>query len=263
MTDQRRSFKLYIDETGTYDLRPSGTDDNARFLSLTGLAIPHACLPQLTSELAGLKAAHFGDPNLVLHRREIVRGDPPFDRLRDGDARTRFGEAIEALIRQLPFHIYTISIDKIDHLERYRTWQFNPYHYCVYCMLERFVSWLTRHGFVGNVEAEARFPNVDKRLKRAYASFYSQGTDNVSPQVIQTVLTSKEIGLTPKSRNVAGLQIADLLAHPAQRKMLALRRGELPVQNFGQALIAICEEKKYARNPRTGQIDGWGRKWLP
>jgi hypothetical protein len=47
--------------------------------------------------------------------------------------------------------------------------------------------------------------------------FHKNGTPWVKAATVQKNLLSKELRLEPKTANVAGLQIADGLAHPAHR----------------------------------------------
>ena len=47
-----------------------------------------------------------------------------------------------------------------------------------------------------------------------------EGTDFLSAQELQNYITSKEIKLKPKSANIAGLQLADLVAYPAKIEIL-------------------------------------------
>ena len=62
--------------------------------------------------------------------------------------------------------------------------------------------------------------------------------------------------------NIAGLQVADLIAHPSFRATLARRGRQALPRNLGGQIAQILEEFKYYRS-HHGQIDGWGRKWLP
>ena len=75
-------------------------------------------------------------------------------------------------------------------------------------------------------------------------------------------LTSKQLKVKLKSNNIAGLQLADLLAYPSYKATLARHNDEKLPENFGGKIARILEESKYSRNSR-GQIRGWGQKWLP
>jgi hypothetical protein len=84
----------------------------------------------------------------------------------------------------------------------------------------------------------------------------------VKGEVFQQHLTSKELKLKNKADNIAGLQLADLIAHPSFKATLLRQKGEPLPDNFGGRVAAILEGGKYRCSP-AGKIDGWGRKWLP
>lgn len=260
--------RLYIDEVGNSDLHGSRTDDNIRYLSLTGIvAILSHHDRRIQPQLDGLKATffnHSADTPVILHRKDIINRKGPFRVLKDDpDLDAKFSQELLRLLDELPYLAITVAIDKREHLEKYDQWHFDPYHYCVRCIVERYVMWLRRHGFHGDVAAEPRFPKVDKKLKASFTKTYEDGTEHIPPRIVQCHLTSREIKMFPKSANSAGLQIADMLAHPSFRSMRAVRFGEEAKNDYGSKIVDLLVRKKYARNPKTGEIDGWGRKWLP
>ncbi len=82
------------------------------------------------------------------------------------------------------------------------------------------------------------------------------------PEEFAARLTSRQLKVKAKANNIAGLQLADLLAHPSFRATLARHQGEPLPNNFGGQIAQILEDSKYSRSLR-GRIEGWGRKWLP
>jgi hypothetical protein len=122
--------------------------------------------------------------------------------------------------------------------------------------------WLGRNGFVGDVMGEARGPKHDGRLRRAFGRLYKYGSSFLDLETAQARLISRQLRLEPKTANVAGLQVADLLAHPAHRTLKLMKLG-MPIPNdYGASLIETLEGI-YDRHPKTGKIEGCGRKWLP
>ena len=110
---------------------------------------------------------------------------------------------------------------------------------------------------------EARFKKADKKLKASFERIYKDGTENIPARTIQAYLLSGDIGFYTKASNVAGLQIADLIAHPSARHMRLARDGSEQPNDFGSKVATILVDRRYARNPRTHAIEGWGTKWLP
>ena len=185
-----------------------------------------------------------------------------FAALDDDHLRAQFDARFAALVAEVPAPAFTVSIDKQDHLEKYKVWQFSPYHYVMTCLLERFVLWLNRTGNIGDVMGEARNPTHDAQLRRAFRFFHENGT-TVRPQVVQARLISKELRLELKTANIAGLQIADGLAHPAHRSYKFSKLGLDIPDDYGAFLAKILERDIYERNPKNQNIEGYGRKWLP
>ncbi len=111
--------------------------------------------------------------------------------------------------------------------------------------------------------AESRGGTEDKRLKEAYQQLYEHGTYFRNATFFQRVLNSKEIKLKPKSANIAGLQIADLLAYPCKQEVLIQngRINEISDAAFGRA-IRRCILPKYNRRLSDGRIQGYGQVFL-
>jgi hypothetical protein len=65
-----------------------------------------------------------------------------------------------------------------------------------------------------------------------------------------------------KANNIAGLQLADLLAHPSFKYILCRRQKVAQPQTFGAQIAQILVNEKYLRS-ESGNLDGWGCKWLP
>ena len=259
--------RLFIDEVGNGDLYGAAHDPNVRYLSLTGIIMKTRAHDRLLQPaVARLKAVHIGDNGqnpTILHRREIVRREGAFAVLRDEAVKEAFNQDLLKIIDDQPFLAMTVVIDKKEHLDRYQVWRFDPYHYCLQCLVERYVNWLRRHKLTGDVLIEARFKKADKKLKASFQQLWERGTGPIAPAIMQQHLVSKDIGLTPKSADVAGLQICDLLAHPSAREMRRARNGGEPYDDFGNEIVRLLLSKKYARNPKTKAIEGWGTKWLP
>lgn len=258
-------YRMYIDEVGNSDLNASA-DPNHRYLSLTGVVlelgyVQAAVFPALEDLKARYFHSHPDDP-IIFHRKELVNRREPFEALRDPQVEMSFnGELIE-LIRTLDYTVFTAVIDKLEHQQRYQTWRFDPYHYCLTVLVERYALWLQTRQAVGDVMAESRGGKEDRRLKESFERVYEKGSDFIEPVVFSQVLTSRQLKVKPKSNNIAGLQLADLLAHPSFRATLARHNRESLPGNFGGQIAQILEDSKYCRSPH-GKIDGWGRKWLP
>jgi len=257
-------FRLYIDEVGHHNMK-SSSDPNERYLGLTGVIMDIAYSEgDFTNTLNGIKAEVFGRSDFSLHRREILNRKPePFTTLREEAKRDQFDGLILGLMEESKYRIFTVVIDKKEHREKYAVWQFQPYHYCMTVMLERYVRWLDRINAMGDVLAESRGKKENKQLSKAYRRIYERGTDHVPDRLFKARLTSTEIKLKSKTENVAGLQLADLIASPSCRELICRQSKQQMTAEFGQKVVEILYRKKYLGSIYDGHVAGWGTKWLP
>ena len=184
-------------------------DPNERFLSLTGVIlelgyVETVVFPQLEGIKARLFRSHPDDP-VIFHRKEMLNAKPPFEALRDSSIREQFDGEILSLMEAWDFTVVSVCLDKKRHKDTYTTWRYDPYHYCVAMLLERFSHFLENRNARGDVLAESRGGNQDIRLKKSFARLWSDGTDFVTPERFQGILTSRELKVKPKANNIAGL----------------------------------------------------------
>lgn len=166
------------------------------------------------------------------------------------------------LLRSVDYTTITVVIDKYEHLQRYEVWHYDPYHYCQEVLLERYVLWLEERDSSGDVMAESRGGREDRRLKESFSRIWNEGTRYVPATQFASRLTSKQLKVKTKANNIAGLQLADLLAHPSFKYVLSRHQRIAQPQTFGAKIARILVESKYLRSP-SGKLDGWGCKWLP
>ena len=257
-------YRLYIDETGNADLQ-SSHDPNHRYLSLTGIImhldhVRDVAVPRLES----LKHEVFGtDPDnpLILHRKDLINKNYPFNALRDTNKEAQFNAGLLDLLNNLTCRVITVVIDKHAHHTQYGTWHYDPYHYCLEILLERYALIMQAAGSSGDVIAEARGGKPDRRLENCYAYLYKNGGSFIGSETFQARLSSKSLKMKRKEANIAGLQIADLLAHPSARYVRSEYSSADPPTGFPKEIVDILIHRKYHR--WNGRIHGRGIKWLP
>ena len=107
--------------------------------------------------------------------------------------------------------------------------------------------------------AESRGKKEDFELKKVYRSLYENGTRFKSGKFFQQYLTSKEIKIKPKEKNVAGLQMADILTHP-MKKYTLLKKGIAtePDETLFWMKIVRAADAKLDRKQSDGTVDGYG-----
>lgn len=135
-------FRLYVDEVGNPDLEAS-QDPNHRYLSLTGVILELGYVDaKVFPALEDLKRRYLGshaDDPVILHRKELVNKKHPFEALRDPPIERTFNAELLQLLEELDYTVLTAVIDKLEHLQRYQVWRFDPYHYCLTVLVERYV----------------------------------------------------------------------------------------------------------------------------
>ena len=254
-------YRIYIDEVGNPDLE-SSDNPNHRFLSLTGVVLELGYVqatvhPQMEQLKAKCFRSHPDDP-IIFHRKEMLNAKPPFEALRDDEVRRDFDAELLGLMDSWDYTVMSVCLDKKKHRETYSTWRYDPYHYCLAVLLERFVFFLGRKGCHGDVMAESRGGKEDMRLKKSFQNLWERGTDFVDPQQFQERLTSKQLKVKTKTNNISGLQLADLLAHPSRNEILKenglLERNIAP---FAEKVIEILQRKYDRRGSRM-----FGKKLL-
>lgn len=259
-------YRIYIDETGNHDMTHVD-DPNQRFLALTGVIIESEYNTSVFQpELNEIKRQFFNhDPDIpvILHRKEIVNRRSPFEALRDPDVESQFNNRILNFLKHWQYFVITVVIDKKNHRDHYNVWRYHPYHYCLAVMLERFVLFLHYGNHLGDVMVESRGGVEDEKLKDSYQRLYHIGTDNIPAERWQERLTSGELKVRSKTADIAGLQLADIIAHPSRREILLDHQLIVDQRDiFGDKICKILRDDKYLRSPR-GQIEGYGKKLLP
>lgn len=256
-----QKYRIYIDEVGIADLNSSSNIEH-RFLELLGVIFDlDYVATYLNPTLSRLKLKHFNsDPDdpIIFHRKELVKKKPPFSVLQDEAKLESFNTDLLSIFKELNFTIIAVLIDKQAHGAKYSTWQHDPYHYCMEVIVERFFYFLKNRNAVGDLMFEARGGKEDLRLKESFKRIYEKGTRFVDPK---SILTSKELKIKPKTANIAGLQIADLLAHPVRRYIFS-KYLNMPEEKrtFGDAIIEAIEDKFYSYK---GDVLRHGIKLLP
>lgn len=255
---------MYVDESGDHTYR-SLEQPEKRYLGLIGCFFDLKEYPGFRDNLESLKGKFFSyDPDfpLILHRKELVNRRGPFGRLSNPEIQESFNRDFLNLVKRWDFRVIAVVIDKKSHIERYAEAAFHPYHYCLASLLERYCGYLNFINAVGDVLAESRGGREDRELKEAFVHIYNRGTLWRDGEFFQGALTSREIKLKPKSANIAGLQLADLLAYPIRQDiLLEEERISDPGDVFGKE---ICEaiKPKYNKHLYDGRIRGYGRIFL-
>jgi hypothetical protein len=204
---------------------------------------------------------HPDDPVICLHRKDLIDRKGVFRRLRNPDLNQRFESELVRLVSEAHFCMACVVIDKASHLAKAYRDLVHPYHDCLAALLERYAGWLGREACVGDVMAESRGGREDRELRAAFEATLQKGTRFHGPQHFQGVLASTEIKLKKKEHAIAGLELADLLAYPFKREMIAKHRREDPPADFSATLLDAARPKMNC-DLYNGRTSGYGNVWL-
>lgn len=264
VTSPEERYRLYIDESGDHVFRQM-EEPSHRYLCLLGCWFRGDHYRAFHETLEGFKNRHLPhhpDEPVILHREEIVNRRGAFWRLRDDTARDAFDRDLLDLIRNTLFQIVGVVIDKKQLQETYTT-PAHPYHLAMGFLLQRYCGYLNHVNRRGDVMAESRGGHEDRLLKGSYEWVYKRGAWQMKADVFQRALTSSQMKAKPKSANISGLQLADLLAHPIRQSIL-LEKGRIegPLSPFAARLMAVVETK-FNRHLYDGRVEGYGKVFFP
>lgn len=240
---------LFLDESGDHNL--SVIDPQYPVFVLGGVIMERAYAEgPLVEAINAFKQDLFGRTDIILHTADITRNRNGFERLKEPAFRARFYERLNALMRSLRFSVVACAIRKDAHLARYGVAALDPYLLSLDILVERFCFDIGDATGGGVIVAEKRDPTLDRELDLAWLNLKIQGTRFLRANEIEKRVLG--LNLRPKSANLAGLQLADLVATPIGRHVIGKPANE--------DWRIVCE--KFRRN-RAGKVDGYGLVILP
>lgn len=260
-------YRIYIEEAGDHTYRDLSYVSH-RYLALLGCVFERdGHYQKAANEMGKLKDKYWSkkDPDrpIIFHREEMVNCRGYFSIFKnDKQLRTQFDADLISYLTAQQFIIINVVLDKKKHKSQY-SMPVNPYSYCLTAMLERYSGLLMFHQACGDVLAESRGGKEDRQLKEVYETIYNSGTGFRDKEFFQSSLTSKQIKIKPKVANIAGLQIADLLAYSLKERVFYERqiRANNFIGTFNERIFKAVESK-YNRHMFNGKIKGYGEVFI-
>ena len=268
-TSHGERFRLYIDESGDHVFKHLEQPVH-RYLCLLGVWFKnpdyesfHRNLEQIKQELFD---PHPDDP-VILHREDIVHRRGVFSRLRDPQKAQHFDERLLAIIGEANFHVVAVVIDKKALVDQVGSLDgtLHPYHKGVDFICEQYRDYLINLQGCGDVMAESRGGSEDRLLKNVYETVGKtvMGWLPKGSGPFQPAITSRELKVKPKSANISGLQLADLLAHPCRCQIpREFGRTDEEPRPFARRLLAVIGDK-FHRHIENGLVKGTGKHLFP
>lgn len=245
MTGEHSEYLVFVDESGDHGLRSIDPAYSVFVLAFCIVQKTHYAR-QIVPALTEFKFRHFGHDQVVLHERDIRKDTGDFATLREKSRKERFLNELTELIAGFEMTVIATAIHKQRLVGQYR-FPNNPYEMALGFGLERVQKWLSRQpAGRTTVILECRGRREDDELELEFRRICAGGNFDGKTY-------SLEPRFAPKSANVPGLQIADLIARPIGRHIL-------DPQQANRAYGVI--EKKLDRSPK-GDVRGWGLKVFP
>lgn len=259
-------YRLYVDESGDHVYRETAEIAH-RYLCLLGCWFRNPDYLMFHEAIEGLKSEylpHHPDDPVILHREDMINARKAFKNLRDAAIREKFDDALLRIISAAQFKVVAVVIDKLELRRAHGAAAAHPYHLGLGFLLQRFAGYLNHVNRVGDVLGESRGGKEDRLLKESYSRVFERGVWGITKSsAFQSALTSGELKLKPKSANIGGLQLADLLGHPVKHWVLNEfgDQGEKPAP-FARRLIGAIEGK-FNRHLYDGRVAGYGAVLFP
>jgi hypothetical protein len=245
---QFSDYIVYADESGDHSLT-SINPQNPVFVMAFCVFEKSSYVDQVVPAVQRLKFEFWGHDCVVLHSHEIRKATGEFGILLNADTRTRFTTRLSEVVAGVPMTVIAAAIDKKRHIARYAA-PANPYAIALAFCMERLQRWLREQGQADRlttIALERRGRTEDEKLELEFLRIKDGYGTFAGP------MPNLALRFMDKKHNSAGLQIADLVAHPIGRHVID------PAQR-NRAYEQIAP--KIRRGPK-GKIDGYGLKIFP
>lgn len=208
-TEQRFSdYVVYVDESGDHSLESVDSDYPIFVLALCVFHKRHYA-EKIVPAVEKLKFNYFGHDSVVLHENEIRKQKGAFAFLSHYPTRLEFMERLSSIMEASNFVLIGCVVEKLR-LGRTEGTNTNPYHIALGICLESLRNFLTekkQEHLQTHVVVECRGKKEDAELELEFRRIC--GGDNPGNRSLPF-----QIVFADKKTNLAGLQLADLVARP-------------------------------------------------
>jgi hypothetical protein len=227
-------YTLFLDEIHT-----GGHFDH---FSLVGFAISDEDYKnRLIPRMNQLKQDMFGDTSVIIHEQEIntAKAGTPFRIFdRNDSKRKQFWERVIVIINELKIPIFAVCIHKAEYSRLYNEGR-PMYEVALQLILENYIHFLQQQNGTGDIQCESTNAGQDLKLQHHFYHLMANGTLFYERKVFQSRI--RTINFPPKSDNVIGLQLADLLPNSLNRDLTTSREYEQ--RTYG--LIDVIKRQLY------------------
>ena len=241
---------MFLDESGDHSL--DKVDQSYPIFVLAGCIFEIDVYNALVEpEVDKLKIKHFGNRDIILRSYDVRKQKGQFSSLVDVNKRKSFLDELHKLISELDFIVIAAVINK-EKLKNNYNKPMNPYNLCLQFIMERYLMFLGQKADSGIMRIESRETHNDQMLAEVYEQFRSNGNNMFKPDEIRRKLL--DLSFNQKNQNIAGHQIADLVAYPIGRHVLIPEKDNPP--------FTVIEKKFHRKKGLSGYLN-YGLKIFP
>ncbi len=208
---------MFLDESGNHNLNK--INPVYPIFVLGGVIVDRAyARTVIDPRMRVFKRQFLGTDNIILRTVDMVRGRNGFESMQDPVFRMEFYQSLNAMLDELDYKIVACAVKLEEHVARYGEGAPDPYMVSLDVLVERFCLALEDEIDAGFNCAKMRNPKLDRDLTKAWDDVCARGAGTVTPREI----AEKIVHLTLKNKkpNVAGMQLADLVATSIGRSVI-------------------------------------------
>jgi hypothetical protein len=192
---------------------------------------------------------HSESAPVVFHRIDMCCASPrgAFSVLRDEGKRNDFYDELLRVIGACEFRLILKHVEVRGYRERQRTdWRTLGYLECLSQVLTSYCEYLLEQDVRGDVMISHLGMKENALIRSEYWKTLQAGGGGKYASFFRRALSSKDIKIEIKDKNIAGLQLADLVAAPIIRKLLAEQTGAGGnVERFARRVAGIAAQKSF------------------
>jgi hypothetical protein len=253
---------VYIDECGTHSL--SKREPFEAFV-LAGVIVPDYQYPALNELWRKWKQRNLGSPTKVVHEPNLRKGNGSFWFEGDRVKRSQVRSSLKQLLNELPFSAIVCVVNRPEYVQEIgiealdASLPRHPYLMAIQFLMERLVFVLDRqfNGARARIIAEGRGPLEDALFQNEYTRLLIAGTSYVSAAWFRQQLVPG-VEFRTKVDNIAGLELADLLARPCGEKVMA---PEETPERWPEFRDKLCQGQETMHSILGLKIVPWHEKY--
>ena len=213
---ETEKYFLFLDECGDHSL--SQVDPCFGIFTLCGVLINEKDYQEFCNDLSSIKLKYWGEnKKIIFHSRDIRKCQKGFEILFNLNVKKEFYESLNSLMLNTNYKIITTNILKENYIKKFGKMN-DVYAVSLSSIIERTIIFLDdlknkkKNDIKLEILVERRGEKEDKNLLKYYNELCDLGSYYAPSQKMKEFIDSFHFKW--KKDDIAGLQLADLLAYP-------------------------------------------------